>query len=63
MPWTAADSKKHSKLASKGKAARQWADIANSVLQRTGDDASAIKQASGVIKQQYGRYKRKDKSS
>lgn len=49
MPWTSADaSKKNSKIKT-AKQKRQWAEIANSVLSRTGNDAQAIRQANGAI--------------
>ena len=56
MPWTATDAHKHTHKATPGKESRQWSDIANSVRQRGGSDASAIKQAIGVIAKR--RYKR-----
>lgn len=49
MPWDAASARKHDRKAV-GKKGERWAAIANSVLKRTGDEASAIRQASGVIK-------------
>ena len=50
MPWTPADAAKHDKDASTAKKKRQWARVANSVLQRTGDDARAIRAANSVVK-------------
>lgn len=50
MPWTPADAGRHNKKAKSGKAAKQWAAVANSVLQKTGDDAQAIRTANGVVK-------------
>ena len=48
MPWTPEDAEKHHKgLDDKKK--RQWADVANSVLERTGDDGEAIREANGVV--------------
>jgi hypothetical protein len=49
MPWTPQDAGRHNKAAAKGKASRQWSDVANSVLKRTGDDVRAIKAANAVI--------------
>lgn len=50
MPWTAKDAKgKTSKANTPGKQ-KQWRSVANSVLARTGDEGSAIRQASGVIR-------------
>jgi hypothetical protein len=50
VPWTTQDvGKKNSKVKS-AKRRKQWVDVANSVLKRTGDDATAIKEANGVAK-------------
>lgn len=49
MPWTPEDARRHTRKAATPKAQRQWADVANSVLQRTGDDARAIRSANAVI--------------
>jgi hypothetical protein len=56
MPWKPQDAARHNKQAT-GKSARQWADVANSVLERTGDDAQAVRTANGVLKK--NRKKRK----
>lgn len=51
MPWTPSDAKRFSKRAGGSKtSSKQWADVANSALSKTGDDATAIKEASSVIK-------------
>lgn len=50
MPWTASDAKRHTHKALSPARKRQWAAVANSVLQRTGSDASAVIQANGVLK-------------
>ena len=47
MPWTAADASRFTKHA-KGKE-KQWAQTANAVLKRTGDDAVAIKAANASV--------------
>lgn len=57
MPWKAADAKKYSKAADTPALQRQWAAVANSALAKCTDEggetaaceASAIKQANGVI--------------
>ena len=49
MPWTAQDAKRHNKKAKSGKASRQWAAVANSVLAKTGNDVKAIREANAVI--------------
>lgn len=49
MPWGAGDASSKTHKANTPKKQRQWAHIANSELARTGDDATAIKAANGVI--------------
>lgn len=49
MPWSPKDATGKTKKAKSAKAKRQWADIANSALKRTGNEATAIKMANGVI--------------
>lgn len=50
MPWTPSDASKKTKKAKTPKAKRQWRDIANSVLAKSGDEARAIKTANSVVK-------------
>jgi len=49
MPWNPADAARHTKKAKPGKSSRQWSDVANSVLERTGDEGAAVRQANGVV--------------
>lgn len=49
MPWDASDAEAHTKKASTPKKQRQWSAVANSVLERTGDDARAIRSANAVV--------------
>lgn len=49
MPWTSSDAKRHTKAAKTLGLQKQWAKVANSVLARTGDEASAIRQANATI--------------
>jgi len=49
MPWTPKDAPAHNRNAT-GKRARQWADVANSVLQHTGDEGRAVREANAAIK-------------
>ena len=49
MPWVPGDAGKHNRKAKSGKASRQWAAVANSVLSKTGNDARAIREANAVI--------------
>lgn len=52
MPWQPSDAQRHDKLAKlKGlNAQKQWARVANSVLERTGDEGLAVREANVVIK-------------
>lgn len=50
MPWTAKDAAGKTKKAKSAKAKRQWKDVANSVLARTGDEGLAVREANGVVK-------------
>lgn len=50
MPWTPKDAKRHDKKAKSGVAKRQWSDVANSVLKKTGDEGLAVREANGVVK-------------
>ena len=49
MPWTAKDAPRHTRKAKSATAKRQWREVANSVLARTGNDARAIRSANAVI--------------
>ena len=49
MPWTPADSKKHTKKANTPIKRRQWAHVADSVLKRGGDEGRAIREANAVV--------------
>lgn len=49
MPWSAADASKHHKGLSDDSKER-WARIANAILSKTGDEASAIKIANSRVK-------------
>lgn len=49
MPWNPSDATRHSKKASSPIAKRQWADVANQTLKRTGDEGRAIREANAVV--------------
>lgn len=50
MPWkTDADVRRHDKKAKSPKRKRQWRDVANSVLRRTGDEGRAIREANAAV--------------
>lgn len=50
MPWDAKAASGHTHKANTPALRRQWADVANSVLERTGDDGKAARVANGVVK-------------
>ena len=50
MPWGAKDAHSFTKKAKSGKAKRQWAHLADSALARGESEATAIKEANGVVK-------------
>jgi hypothetical protein len=49
MPWTPKEATKSTKKAKTPKLRREWADVANSVRERTGSDKLARIEANGVI--------------
>lgn len=54
MPWSPQSFKKHNHGLSPDEA-KQAAAVANNVLERTGDDAQAVRTANGVVKKRrYG---------
>lgn len=57
MPWIPSDAKKKTKKANSKTARRQWKDIANSVLSKTGNEGRAIREANAVIKRRTARGK------
>lgn len=57
MPWAPSDAAKKDHAANTPGKARQWSDIADSVLKRTGNEGLAIREASGVIKRHEGEIK------
>lgn len=63
MPWTAKDAYRHTKKANTPALQAQWSAVANSVLEKTGDDARAIREANATIeKRGKGKPKPKAKS-
>jgi hypothetical protein len=49
MPWPVGAQWRHSKKAKGKKANRQAAHVANSVLERTGDEGRAVRAANAVV--------------
>lgn len=50
MPWNSGDAARFTKKAKSPKAKRQWKDIADNALSRGESDATAIKEANGILK-------------
>jgi hypothetical protein len=49
MPWGSSDATGKTKKANTAKKRRQWADVGNKVLAKTGDEKRAIKEANAVV--------------
>lgn len=49
MPWGPLDARRFSKLADTFTRQKLWADTANSVLRRTGDEGQAIRLANSAV--------------
>lgn len=49
MPWTARDAYRHNRRANTPSLQSQWATVANNVLEQTGDEGRAIREASAAI--------------
>jgi hypothetical protein len=49
MPWTPADATSHTKKATTAKAQQLWAEVANKVLEDSGDEGRAIREANAVV--------------
>ena len=52
MPWTPEDALRFTKKAITPKLQRQWADVANSALERGLTESEAIREANSVIRKQ-----------
>jgi uncharacterized protein YdaT len=59
MPWTARDASRHNKSVKSPKRKHQWSEVANSILDRTGDDARAIRGANSAVKKSQSKRSRK----
>lgn len=57
MPWDKEDAQRHTRKARSEKRKRQWAEVANSVLDRGGSEGSAIRQANAVAARRGGKKK------
>jgi len=54
MPWTWNDAERHTHKATTTALKELWAKVANESLERTGDEARAIREANAVIARQAG---------
>jgi hypothetical protein len=52
MPWTSNDAERHTHKATTSTLQELWAKVANESLQRTGDEARAIREANAVVARQ-----------
>jgi hypothetical protein len=59
MPWTPAESRRFTKKAKSPKRRRQWSHVANSMLERTGDEGAAVRAANSAVKKSQSRRTRK----
>ena len=50
MPWNDKDATRHTHKAKSPKRKRQWRHVANSILERTGDEGRAVRGANAAIK-------------
>lgn len=58
MPWTSRQAQRHTKKANTRISKKQWAEVANSVLNQTGDEAKAIRAANSAVAKRRGRKRR-----
>lgn len=61
MPWKYTDAVSHTKKARSSAQKEEWSSVANSVLDKSGDDAKAIRIANYVIKKKHVGIGRKKK--
>jgi len=50
MPWKPNDATRHDREANTPARRRQWAEVADSVLERTGDEGRAVREANAVVR-------------
>jgi len=54
MPWKSSDAKRHTKKATTPRKKRQFAKVANKVLEESGDEGKAIRIANAAVKRNRG---------
>ena len=59
MPWSTSGVSRHNHSAKSMKRKRQWRDVANNILARTGDEGRAIRGANSVVKNHPKRTKKR----
>jgi hypothetical protein len=52
MPWTSDDAERHTHRAATLELQELWTKVANETLERTGDEARAIREANAVVARQ-----------
>ena len=52
MPWTTNDAERHSHKATTTTLKELWAKVANEILERTGNEGRAIREANAVVARQ-----------
>jgi hypothetical protein len=52
MPWTSDDAERHTHKAATPALQELWARVANDALERTGDEARAIREPNAVVARQ-----------
>ncbi len=55
MPWTMDDAERHTHKAATPGLQELWAKVANEALERTGDEARAIREANAAVARQVDR--------
>lgn len=50
MPWTTDDARAKNHNIKTDEQARQWVHVANNVLEETGDEGRAVREANGVVR-------------
>ena len=59
VPWTPKQATKHNHSVKSPKRKRQWSSVANSILEKTGDDARAIRGANSAVKKSQSKRSRR----
>ena len=60
MPWDETDATRHTKKANTSRKKEVWAQVSNEVLNRTGNEGRAVREANFVVRQ-IGHSKKKSK--